>query len=81
MIVSAGPDNATVLHSGRGYCWAATPSEDRSVLIIDLWVFDAPCARGQWTTVAGAGFSLDRDNAQSFLPFLQRFLASAPEKP
>lgn len=81
MIVSAGPDNATVLKRGPGYCWAATPSDDQCDLHVDLWVFDAPCARGQWTTVVGAGFSLDRDNAQHFLPLLQGFLASAKEKP
>ena len=79
--MSKAPDSATVLHSGRGYCWAATPSDDQLVLLIDLWVFDAPCARGQWTTVVGAGFSLDRDSAQNFLPLLHSFLASAPERP
>jgi len=78
--MTTAPDNVTVLHSGHNYCWAATPSEDQSALLIDLWVFDAPCARGEWATVVGAGFRLDRDGAQDFLPLLQSFLANAPER-
>jgi len=77
--MSTAPDNAAILHSGRNYCWAATLSEDQRLMHVDLWVFDAPSARGRWTTVVGAGFSIDRDGAHAFLPLLQRFV-TAPDR-
>ena len=70
------PDNA-ILEGKHNYCWAATLSDDRRRLAVDLWV----AQEDVWVTVSGSGFSLDRAAADKLFPILQAFLASAsPER-
>jgi hypothetical protein len=74
--MKGAPDPATIIEGGPNYCWAATRSEDRLKLHIDLWVLQGD----SWSTVAGSGFSLDRSSAQKLCPILDAFLAPAPER-
>ena len=69
------PDSPAVIEGGHNYCWAATLSDDRNKLHVDLWVLQGDA----WVTVAGSGFGLDRVSAQKLFPILQAFLAPAPE--
>ena len=71
------PDSSAVIEGSHNYCWAATLSDDRNRLHVDLWVLQG----GSWDTVAGSGFSLDRVSAQKLFPILQAFLASTSEEP
>lgn len=70
------PDSATVIEGGHNYYWAATLSDDRNKLHVELWVLQGDA----WDTVSGSGFSLDRVSAQKLFPLLQAFLASTSEK-
>lgn len=71
------PDSTAVIEGSHNYCWAATLSDDRNKLYIDLWVLQW----NSWDTVSGSGVGLDRVAAQKLLPILQAFLASTSEEP
>ena len=70
------PDSTAIIEGGPNYCWAATLSDDRNKLHIELWVLQGDA----WGTVSGSGFSLDRVSAQKLFPLLQDFLASTSER-
>jgi hypothetical protein len=82
--IPPAPDNVLPIQSGHNYCWGVTLSDDPRRMHIELWVQAwrlSPSDRGQWSCVAGTGFSLDLASATKLLPILQAFLASAPEIP